>query len=423
MNHLRDRIPSQEWLGLCTIGADVVAAFWFVNAFEGELRLSGRLGSVWGLLGIAVVLFHVVSVIGDAISRAGRDAVQASQERTKISETTETLPLPPASSSKRTWRKILFFLAIGVGFSGTAGWLGSAAYPHWDRMSAEPLLTAAAFTIVVLLTVRFFTHPDLRPLSVGLRRMCGWLLGMSVAKAASTAFYEFELSANAAFEWSKKVETWCGFTKSQWCAALAIGVYVAGVTWIRGRSTTPPQSTAPTSMPNNTARNRSTDNAIADDTMGNDAMAKDAAMDTVPSDENTAKFPVSATGTSGEIRAELIAGMSATLAGIFILIPLPHYLVGLDATFQSDRARWSILIGALALLAFLRNFRAFRTPQATFADGVARQGMLSVIFLDAAICATTGGMLGAAAVLLLLVPAFLVDRQLQRSSSFGSLDQ
>ncbi len=369
MNGCRSQIPSYEWLSLCTVGADLVASFWFVNAFEGELRMTERLGLVWGLLGVAVVMFHLVGIWGDTVWRAKHHVRPTHDEEVLTSNSDCQSSHPQNVSSKHTWwnGKLVCGVAAGMGASCLAGWLGSAAYPHWDRLSTVPLIMAASFAAVALLTSRFFTHPDVRPLVVGLRRMCGWLLGMSVAKAVSTAFYEFELSANAAFEWSKKVETWGGFTKSQWCAALAVGVYVAGVTWIRGRSDVSQRSTS----------------AV----------------------------------TTGALRAELVAGMSATLAGIFILIPLPRYLVGLDATFQSDHARWSILIGALALLAFLRNFRAFRSPRATFADGIARQGMLSVIFLDAAICATTGGMLGAATVLMFLIPAFLVDRQSQRFSS------
>ena len=369
MNRCRSQIPSYEWLSLCTVGADLVASFWFVNAFEGELRMTERLGLVWGLLGVAVVLFHLVGIWSDSILRVNHHVRSTRDEEVLTSNNDHQSSHPQDVWSNPHWwnGKLVCCVAVGLGASGLAGWFGSAAYPDWDRLSTVPLVTAAVFAAIALLTARFFTHPDLRPLAVGLRRMCGWLLGMSVAKAVSTAFYEFELSANAAFEWSTKVETWGGFTKSQWCAAIAVGIYVAGVTWIRGRSDISPRSTS----------------AV----------------------------------TTGALRAELVAGMSATLAGIFILIPLPRYLVGLDATFQSDHARWSILIGALALLAFLRNFRAFRSPHAIFADGVARQGMLSVIFLDAAICATTGGMLGAATVLMFLIPAFLVARQSQRFSS------
>ena len=343
MEQERGREHWKTLTAFVTVVADLVAAFLFVNAFEGELRieLTGRMGGVFGLLVLAGIIFHIAGSFADHRRRNPTSA-------TAIAGT----------------------LALGLVAAGAAGWIAGAAYPEFPLSSMRPLGAAVALGVIILVTTQWFTSSDLRPIGAGLRRGAGWLLGMSVAKASSVAFTDFEMSAAAAAEWAWNVKTFAGFTRAEWLVASAVALYITGITWLHEHANT---------------------------------------------ESSTTESP--SRSTAGW-RTELVAGMSATLAGILLLIPLPRLVVGTSSLFASDPSRWAILISALTMLALLRNFRLLtaarrRTPHRTeseLIDGIYRQGMTATIFLDAAICAVTAGFVGVAWVLPFVIPTFLLQR-------------
>ena len=403
-----------------TIVADTIAAFLFVNAFEGELQvtLTGRMGGVLICLFLAMMAFHLAGEREPTSDSCGRRSFwypfhplhPLHPFRMEERETT-----PTTVGRRSHWRHIAIaipngagLLGLGLGSAAMAGWLGGAAFPRFPMSSTRPLMTAMVLVGVILTTRRWFRSPDLRPLAAGLRRGGGWLLGMSVAKAASVAFSEFEFSPDAAMAWAWKSQTFVGFTRAEWLVAASVGLYVAGVLWLRDH--TAPESSSRPFPSDSLDPQKSSDSPIS-------STPSTSSPAFPPSPVSSASPSPSAFPRIAGVRTELVAGMSATLAGILLLIPLPKLAIGIDALFLSDSARWSILTGALAMLAFLRNYRVLKVPyrvvrqsDQALADGVVRQGILATIFLDAAICVTTAGVAGAVWVLLLVVPATMADR-------------
>jgi 4-hydroxybenzoate polyprenyltransferase len=206
---------------------------------------------------------------------------------------------------------------------GTAlGWL--AAYLADDfRPGLVALLLAgcvALYDVAVKRTV-------LGPAAMGACRMLNVLLGMSVA----------------AGPWQDE----------HWLVAVAIGTYVAGVTWFARREA---------------GRSR---------------------------------------------RWQLGLATMVILAGIGLLWLLPGRCDRVVAILRQQPERWTLLIAMLAALIGFRCLRAVIEPVPWRVQMAVREGILSLVVLDAAACFVVRGLPAAVLVLALLVPTVVLGRWIE----------
>ena len=98
------------------------------------------------------------------------------------------------------------------------------------------------------------------------------------------------------------------------------------------------------------------------------------------------------------------------LAGIVLLEPLPRWTADTIPLLRAEPIRWILLLAALAALVGVRLTRAIVNPSPPFVQAAVRHCIFSLIVLDAAIAFVTQGLLPAATVILLLVPATILAR-------------
>jgi 4-hydroxybenzoate polyprenyltransferase len=135
-----------------------------------------------------------------------------------------------------------------------------------------------------------------------------------------------------------------------WLAAAAIGIYIAGVTWLaRGE-----------------------------------------------------------TGT--ESRWQLTLATLVILAGIAILFVLPHWVENRVPLLDLEPYRWNLLIGVLGAFTGLRCFQTVAEPEPDLIQAVVKHCILSLVILDAAICYVVWDIQGAIAVILFLIPTLILGR-------------
>jgi len=101
------------------------------------------------------------------------------------------------------------------------------------------------------------------------------------------------------------------------------------------------------------------------------------------------------------------------LGGIGLLWLLPGRCEGVVPLLEREPARWSLLMGVLALLIGLRTFRAVLEPTPYRVQMAVKQCILWLVFLDAAACLVVRGASGAMMVLLLLIPTVLLGRWIE----------
>jgi 4-hydroxybenzoate polyprenyltransferase len=101
------------------------------------------------------------------------------------------------------------------------------------------------------------------------------------------------------------------------------------------------------------------------------------------------------------------------LGGIGLLWHLPARCETVVPLLRQEPARWSLLIGALALLIGLRTFRAVLEPSPLRVQMAVKQCILWLVFLDAAACLVVRGAPGAMMVLVLLIPIVLLGRWIE----------
>jgi 4-hydroxybenzoate polyprenyltransferase len=135
-----------------------------------------------------------------------------------------------------------------------------------------------------------------------------------------------------------------------WLAAGAIGVYIAGVTWL-ARGETGPES-----------------------------------------------------------RSQLTLATLVILAGIAILFVLPRWVENRVPLLDLEPHRWYLLIGILGAYTGLRCFQTVAEPEPDVIQAAVKHCILSLVILDAAICYVVWDIQGAVAVILFLIPAMIFGR-------------
>lgn len=225
-------------------------------------------------------------------------------------------PIPSGRVPIATARRLGWgLLAAGVVLAGAAALLASS-----PSTAAVGLLLAAS----VVLYDRFLKSTPLGPINMGLCRMLNVLLGMSVCLSPWGA--------------------------GHWLAAGAIGVYVAGVTWLaRGE-------------------------------------------------------------TGSASRVQLTLATLVILSGVAMLFVLPRWTENRVALLDLEPYRWYLLVGILGTYTGLRCFQTVAEPEAEVIQSAVKHCILSLVILDAAICYVVWDLQGAIAVLALLIPTVVLGR-------------
>ncbi len=116
------------------------------------------------------------------------------------------------------------------------------------------------------------------------------------------------------------------------------------------------------------------------------------------------------TGTQGRIVGSLLM-----ILGVGLLAGLPGTLEPgrLDPLLQREPVRWYLFVGVLALWIGFRQLSAVNTPTPQRVQAAVRQGILSLVFLDAAAVLALHGLAKSLLVLVLLVPATLLSHWIE----------
>jgi 4-hydroxybenzoate polyprenyltransferase len=165
------------------------------------------------------------------------------------------------------------------------------------------------------------------PVLMGACRMFNVLLGMSVAGVP--------------------------FAAEHWAVAVAIGLYITGVTWF--------------------ARTENTRSA----------------------------------------RLHLALSTIVMMLGIALLSSLPHWSERINPLLQEEPQRWWLLMLILGMLIGWRCLRAVIVPSPAQVQAAVAQSILSLIILDAAACYAVSGVFWAAMILLLLLPAMFFGKWIE----------
>ena len=283
-----------------TAMADVAMGFFFTHTIfaSGDLLVLGLLVGASSLLYSAgMVLNDVFDIRVDARQRPER-------------------PLPSGRIPLARARYLGFeLLTAGL----ILAWVASLVTT--DLRSG---IVAVALAGCIVLYDGLLKRTPLGPAAMGGCRMLNVLLGMSAA----------------AGPWEMQ----------HWLAALAIGTYVAGITWF--------------------ARNEA---------------AKSS-------------------------RVQLALGTVLMVSGIGLLIPLPGMIDSVATILREEPIRWPILIVLIAALVGRRCVRAVLDPTPEAVQAAVRHAIFSLVVLDAAVVFAVGGLPRAVMVLLLLVPTMFLGK-------------
>jgi 4-hydroxybenzoate polyprenyltransferase len=107
-------------------------------------------------------------------------------------------------------------------------------------------------------------------------------------------------------------------------------------------------------------------------------------------------------------RLSLAMALVVILAGIALLGWFPRWIDVPLLARQADR--WPLLMTVLGLLIGWRCFVAILEPAPPRVQAAVKQGIFSLVILDAAVCYTVHGTFGAVAILLLLAPAMVLGQ-------------
>ena len=298
--------PLRPWLelvrapNLLTALADIAAGFLFTHPALARQDLPWFV-----LLAAASVLLYAGGVVLNDVFDCRTDRRERPQR-----------PLPSGRISIRAaarlgWGLLAAGLALGWAVAG-----GTAAL--------RPALVATGLAAMIVAYDRLIKRTPLGPLAMGACRSLNLLLGMSTAAGPWGAEHGL--------------------------IAVAIGVYVTGVTW----------------------------------------------------------FARSEAASSRQ--GQLMLAAVVVLAGIALLEPLPRWTADPVALLRAEPIRWILLLATVAGLVGIRLCRAIVDPSPRFVQAAVRHCIFSLIVLDAAIAFVTQGLLPAALVILLLVPATFLAR-------------
>jgi 4-hydroxybenzoate polyprenyltransferase len=107
---------------------------------------------------------------------------------------------------------------------------------------------------------------------------------------------------------------------------------------------------------------------------------------------------------------QLVPALIVMMTGVGLLACLPYWSEEVQPLLQRDPQRWYLLVGLLAMLIGWRCVRAIFDPRAANVRRAVKQCLLSLIILDAVACFSVRGQPESIAILLLLVPTFLLAR-------------
>lgn len=114
--------------------------------------------------------------------------------------------------------------------------------------------------------------------------------------------------------------------------------------------------------------------------------------------------------TQGGRRGPLALATGIILAGFALLFVLPKMTDELVLTLLVEPQRWYILLAVLGAYAGLRCLRAVFEPDPDVIQAAVKHCLVTLVFLDAAICYVKWDLLGAVIVLALLAPIMILGR-------------
>jgi UbiA prenyltransferase family protein len=109
-------------------------------------------------------------------------------------------------------------------------------------------------------------------------------------------------------------------------------------------------------------------------------------------------------------RVQLALATGLMLSGIGLLIPLPGMIENVATILREEPIRWPILIGLIAALVGRRCLRAVFDPTPRKVQAAVRHCILSLVVLDGAVVFVVGGLAPAVIILLLLVPTMFLGK-------------
>jgi len=109
-------------------------------------------------------------------------------------------------------------------------------------------------------------------------------------------------------------------------------------------------------------------------------------------------------------RWQLLGATVLILGGIGLLVPLPQRVEDLVLTLQAEPQRWYLLLGVLGAFTGLRCLQTVFDPEAEVIRAVVKHCLITLVFLDAAVCYVARDVRGAVLVLVLLIPCMLLGR-------------
>jgi 4-hydroxybenzoate polyprenyltransferase len=280
--------------------ADVLTGFLFANPV-----MTSDQGLILALLVGASSCFYAAGVALNDVFDAEIDALERPER-----------PIPsgriPLDIARRLGRGLL---VAGVVLVGCAA--GLAASP---RTGILGLVLAGS----IVLYDGILKRTPLGPLGMGACRTLNMLMGMSAC----------------VLPWGP----------GHWLAAAAIGVYIAGVTWLaRGE-------------------------------------------------------------TGAGSRWQLALASTVIVAGIAMLFVLPAWVENCVPLLQLAPQRWYLLIGVLAAFTALRCFQAVAEPEPDVIQGAVKHCLISLVILDGVICYVVQDVGGAILVLVFLIPFLILGR-------------
>ena len=306
VGHSRPGSPLLAYLQLMrlpnvfTAMADVAMGFFFTHTV-----FQAGDGLVLGLLICASSLLYLSGMVLNDVFDIRIDARQRPRR-----------PLPS--------RRIPLARARRLGFELLTAGLILAWVASLVRADLRSGVVAVALAGCIVLYDGRLKRTPLGPAAMGSCRMLNALLGMSAA----------------AGPWRTQ----------HWLVAVAIGTYVAGVTWF--------------------ARNEA-----------------------VKSN-----------------RVQLALATVLMLSGIGLLIPLPGMIDNVVTILREEPIRWPILIALIAALVGRRCVRAVFDPAPGKVQAAVRHCIFSLVVLDAAVVFVVGGLAPAVMILLLLVPTMFLGK-------------
>ncbi len=111
-------------------------------------------------------------------------------------------------------------------------------------------------------------------------------------------------------------------------------------------------------------------------------------------------------------RVQLIGAMLAMLTGVAMLGALPNVTTHLLPHIVADPTSWYFPVAMLAVFVGLRCLWAIAQPSPGRVRMVVTQSIMALVVLDASACYTTRGRIYAIAILLLLIPGWILSRKI-----------